>query len=137
MVGIIGFNLRKIEVERSPEIKGKISIRNDVKFIDVQRADLFLGKAKQEGLRFSFEYTSIYEPKAGKILLSGDVLAVDEADKVKEVVDNWKKSKKVSKEVMAPVLNSILSKCSIQAILLTKEVNLPSPVPLPKVQVKD
>ena len=137
MVGIIGFNLRKIEVDRSPEIKGKISIKNDVKFIDVQRADLFLGKTKQEGLRFSFEYSSVYEPKAGKILLVGDVIAVDEEDKVKSIVDNWKKNKKVAKEVMAPVLNSILAKCSIQAILLTKEVNLPSPVPLPKVQLKE
>lgn len=137
MVGIIGFNLNKIEVERSPSVKGKIGIRNNVQIKDVQKADLFLGKSKQESLKISFEYTSIYEPKAGKVLLLGDVVAVDEAEKVKEATDSWKKNKKLPKEMMAPILNSILSKCTIQAILLTKEVGLPSPVPLPKVQAKE
>ena len=137
MVGIIGFNLNKIEVERSPQVKGKISIKNNVQFTDVQKADFFLGKSKQEALRFTFEYTSTYEPKAGKVLLKGDLVAVDDAEKVKEVVDSWKKNKKVPKEVMVPVLNSILSKCNVQTIILTKEVNLPPPIPMPKVQLKE
>jgi hypothetical protein len=38
---------------------------------------------------------------------------------------------------MVPVLNSILAKCNIQAIILTREVNLPPPIPLPKVQFKE
>ena len=137
MVGIIGFNLNKIEVERSLQVKGKISIKNNVQFTDVQKADFFLGKSKQEALRFTFEYTSTYEPKAGKVLLKGDLVAVDDAEKVKEVVDSWKKNKKVPKEVMVPVLNSILSKCNVQTIILTKEVNLPPPIPMPKVQLKE
>ena len=136
MLGIIGFNISKIEAERSPEIKGKLSIKNNVQIKDIENADLFLGQSKQAGIRFKFEYTSDYEPKAGKILLSGDLIAVDEEPKAKEIVDEWKKSKKIPPEVMAQVLNSILTKCNIMAIILSREVALPPPVQLPKVQLK-
>jgi len=136
MLGIIGFNLAKIEAERALQVKGKISIKNNIQIKDIEKADLFLGKSKQEGIRFRFEYISDYEPKAGKIMLVGELIAVEEADKVKEIIDSWKKDKKVSAEVMTQVLNSVLNKCNIQAIILSKEIGLPPPVQLPKVQVK-
>ena len=136
MLGIIGFNISKIEAERSPEIKGKISINNNVRVTEVETAELFLGKSNQAGIRFRFEYISSYEPKVGKIVLKGDLVAVEEDVKVKEIVDGWKKNKKLSPDVMAQVMNSLLGKCSIQAILLSREVSLPSPIQLPKVQVK-
>ena len=110
MIGIIGFNFSKIEAERSPQVKGKISVKNNVQIKGIESSDLFLGKSKQAGVRFNFEYTSEYEPNAGKIVLTGDVLAVDEDAKVKEIVDGWKKSKKVETEIMAHVLNNILNK---------------------------
>ncbi len=137
MLGIIGFNLSKVEAERSPSVKGKISIKNNIQIKEVEKSDLFLGKNKQEGIRFRFEYTSNYEPKAGKILLAGDLVAVEESDKVKKIVDEWKKNKKVEADVMTQVINSVLNKCSVQAIILSKELGLPSPVQLPKVQVKN
>jgi len=136
MLGIIGFNIIKIEAERSPEVKGKISINNNIQIKEVEKAELFLGKSKQDGLKFKFEYLSTYEPKAGKILLVGDLVAVEEKDKADEIINGWKKNKKVSAEILTQILNSILSKCNIQAILLSREIGLPPPVQLPKVQVK-
>jgi hypothetical protein len=136
MLGIIGFNLAKIEAERSPQVKGKISIKNNVQIKEIENADLFLGKSKQAGIRFSFEYISTYEPSAGKILLKGDLLAVEEEEKVKEIVSGWKKDKKISPEIMAQVINNVLSRCNIQAIILSREIALPAPVQLPRVQVK-
>ena len=136
MLGVIGFNLSKIEAERAAEIKGKLSIKNNIQIKDVQKSDLFLGKNKQDGIKFTFEYNSSYEPKAGKITLNGELVAVEESEKVKEIVDGWKKNKKIEADVMTQVINSVLSKCNIQAIILSKEINLPPPVQLPKVQVK-
>ena len=136
MLGVIGFGISKIEAEKSPEIKGKISINNDVRIKEVDKTSLFLGKTKQEGLKFSFEYISTYEPKAGKIILIGNLVAVDDKEKVEEIVNGWKKNKKLGAEVLAHVLNSILNKCNIQAIILSREIGLPPPVQLPKVQIK-
>ena len=64
-------------------------------------------------------------------------MAVDETDKVKEIIDAWKNKKKIEADVMTPILNNILSKCNIQAILISKEIGLPPPVQLPKVQIKN
>ena len=47
------------------------------------------------------------------------------------------KDKKIPKEVMTPVLNNILAKSNVEALVLSRELNLPPPIPLPKVEVKE
>ena len=44
----------------------------------MEEADLSLGKSKQSGLRFVFEFTSIYDPKVGEITLNGEVLYLED-----------------------------------------------------------
>jgi len=48
----------------------------------------------------------------------------------------WKDQKKVHKDVMTETLNVILDRCNIQALILARDINLPSPIPLPKVKVE-
>jgi len=133
---IVGFNFNKVNVERKEAAKGKISISNNVAIKDIEQKELPFGKEKQNALKFTFEFTSKYEPEIGAIVLGGDVLFVDDAKKIKEILDSWKKDKKISKEVMTSVLNNVLTRCNIQALILSQEVNLPPPVPLPKVKVE-
>jgi len=133
---IIGFNFSKILVERSKPVKGKINIQNKVSVTDVIKADLSLGKDKQDGVKFTFSYVSQYEPKVGQIELEGDLLFLTDAKNSKFIVDSWKKDKKVPQDVMSSVLNSVLQKCNVQALIASRDVNLPPMVPLPKVQVK-
>ena len=133
---IVGFNFNKVNVERKEAAKGKINISNNVAIKDIEQKELPFGKEKQNALKFTFEFTSKYEPEIGAIVLGGDVLFVDDAKKIKEILDSWKKDKKISREVMASVLNNVLTRCNIQALILSQEVNLPPPVPLPKVKVE-
>jgi len=135
-MAIVSFNFNKISVERKNLPRGKINIKNNVSIKDVQKADLSLGKAKQAGLRFIFEYVSKYEPNMGEIKLEGDVLDLGEEKKVKEILDGWKKNKKLPSDLTAVVINNVLNKCNIQALVLSKEVNLPPPINLPRVGVK-
>ena len=132
---IVGFNFTKINVERKKLAKGKINIKNNVGIKNVEEADLSLGKSKQSGLRFVFEFTSSYEPNVGEITLTGEVLYLAEEKAVKEVLKGWKKNKKIPKDFTAAVLNTVLQKCNIQALMLSKDINLPPPIPLPKVDV--
>ncbi|MFH1591138.1 MAG: hypothetical protein ABIC95_04390 [archaeon] len=134
---IVGFNFTKIRVEKTDAIKGKINISNNVSIKEVTETDLSLGTAKQKGIKFSFVFSSSYEPKIGVIELEGDVLSLEEAKKVKEILDSWKKDKQVPKETMTQILNNVLAKCNIEALLLSREVNLPPPIPMPKVSVDD
>ena len=133
---IVGFNFNKIDVEKKEMVKGKISISNNVSIKNIEQKDLDFGKEKQNALKFIFEFNSKYEPNVGDIILGGDVLFVGEAKKTKEILDNWKKDKKVPKDVMTSILNTVLTRCNIQALILSQEVNLPPPVPLPKVRVE-
>ncbi len=132
---IVGFNFSKISVEKKEAAKGKITINNNIAIKSVEKKDLSLGAAKQEGVKFVFAFVSKYDPKFAEILLEGDVLYLASSEEVKKIVDGWKKTKKVSKDVMAQIMNTALTKCNVQALILSKEVNLPPPIPLPSVEV--
>ena len=133
---IVGFGFTKLSTERKEAAKGKIDINNNVTIKDVQEDNFSLGKDKQQNvIRFIFEFTAKYEPNVGNILFEGELLYMDEPKKTKEILNGWKKDKKIPQEIMAGLLNTILTKCNIQALILSQEVNLPAPIPLPKVQI--
>lgn len=132
---IVGFGFTKLSAERNEPAKGKIDINNNVSIKDVVEDNLSLGKDKQNVLKFKFEFTSKYEPSIGTILFEGEVLYLDESKKIKDILSGWKKEKAIPKEIMAGLLNTILTKCNVQALILSQELNLPSPIPMPKVQV--
>jgi len=133
---IVSFNFTKIEAEKKEVSKGKINISNNVTIEKVEEKDLSLGSQKQKVLNFTFQFTSKYEPDAGNIKLVGNVLYMENSKKVKEVLDDWKKDKKLPKDIMTKVLNVVLNKSNVQALILSDQVNLPPPVPLPKVQAQ-
>ena len=131
---IVGFNFTKIEGEKKDMIKGKININNNVHINKVEEKDLALGNQKQKVLSFNFEFTAKYDPNIGSIKLTGNVLYMEDSKKVKDILDGWKKDKKLPKEVMPNILNTVLNKCNIQALILIEQINLPPPIPLPKLQ---
>ena len=59
----------------------------------------------------------------------GDVIEVEGWD-----LKNWKKNKAVPKDTMNEILNVILMRCNVEALILSRDVNLPPPIPLPKIQ---
>ncbi len=133
---IVGFGFTRLSAERKEAAKGKIDISNNVSIKSVEESDVSLGKDKSQVIKFIFEFTSKYEPGIGNITFEGEILYMEEQKKAKEILSGWKKDKKVPKELMAGLLNTVLTKCNIQALILSQEVNLPPPVPLPKVQIQ-
>lgn len=133
---IIATNFTKISIEKSSSIKGKVSIANNVAIKNVEKTELAIGTAKQSALKFTFEFTVKYEPKVGNIVMNGELIFLEKPEKIGEIADEWKKTKKVPKEVMAPILNNVLTKCNVEALILSREINLPPPVQLPRVTVK-
>ncbi len=135
-MAIVGFEFTKINVQKKETATGKINIANNVGIVDIQKSDMQLGKSKQHGLKFLFEYKSLYEPNFARIELGGVVLYLGEEKKTKEILEGWQKEKKIKKDIAEKIINSILTKCNIQSILLSNTVNLPPPVPMPKVNVQ-
>jgi len=131
---IIGFNFKEIKVRKEEGVKGKINIKNNVIITDVKEQDLSLGDKSQSALKFVFEFSSKYDPDCGEITLVGDLLFMESSAKTKEILAGWKKSKNIPKDVMAGILNTVLTKCNIEALVLSQRVNLPPPIPLPSVK---
>jgi len=134
---IVGFGFNKIEVEKKEGAKGKINISNNVSIKDVKETTLAVGKDNPTVLKFIFEFVSSYEPKIGKVSLGGELTFMESSDKIKEIQAKWKKEKKLPTDVMGPILNTVLAKSNILALILSQEVNLPPPIPLPKLKVEE
>ena len=136
-MGIIALNFMKINVEKKKGIDGKVNINNDLVLKDVIERQLS-GKNKQTIADFLFSFTVQYltEEKIAlaSILLEGEVVYVDEAAKIKEVMDGWKKNKTVQKELLREIMNTAMMKCNVEGIVLSKEMNLPPPVGLPQIK---
>ncbi len=130
---IVGFTFSKISVERKAPPVGKIDISNNVSITDVEEQDFSVGKAKQSGLKISFEFTSKYEPKIAEMLFTGELLYMGEPKKNAEIAKEWKKSKKLGPEITATVINTLLARCHTQALIMSRDLNLPAPIVLPKV----
>ena len=132
---IVGFGFTKLNAEKNEKVQGKIDINNNVSIKDIKEDSFSFGSNKQNVIKFIFEFTSKYEPSVGNILFEGELLYMEDPKKTKEILASWKKDKKVPKELMAGLLNTILTKCNVQALILSQEVNLPPPIPMPKVQI--
>lgn len=131
---IIGFNFNDIKVSRKEGVRGKVNIKNNVVITDIKEYDINLGDKSQSALKFVFEFSSKYEPNLGEIILGGDLLLMESFSKTKEILDEWKKTKRVAKEIMVSILDTVLTKCNIEALILSQKVNLPPPIPLPSVK---
>jgi len=89
----LGFNFNEIRVIRKEGAKGKINIKNNVSIKDIKEQSLNLGDKSQSALKFVFEFASKYDPDLGEIILGGDLLFMDSSEKVKKILNDWKKDK--------------------------------------------
>ncbi|MBD3361248.1 hypothetical protein GF358_00490 [Candidatus Woesearchaeota archaeon] len=133
---IIGMQFNKISVEKLNPLAGKVSINNNVTIKKLEKTKVTLGKTKQDVLQFTYEYKADYEPKIALITLVGNLTYLEKPEKIDELIKQWKKDKNLPKEILTPILNSIYTKCNVQALVMAREINLPPPIQLPKVTLK-
>ena len=130
---IVKINLHKLHAERNLENKGgQVNINNNVSIKDVE--DLSFSADGKKGVKFTFAFNCAYEPALGKIDVEGQVLYVNDEKVTDEIKANWEKEKRLPMNVMEEVVNAALHKGNIQAIKISEEVNLPSPLPLPRMR---
>jgi hypothetical protein len=133
-MAIVGVQFNKISAEKKNVVKGKVNITNDLTISKIAIASIPLTSPKQSALSIQFEYKTAYEPEIGLIQINGEVFWVDSSEKNKEALQTFKKSKILPMDIKLPVFNSLLSKCTIESLLLSREAGLPAPIRLPKAQ---
>lgn len=135
-MAIVGFNFTKVSAERGTPARGRIEVKNNVQIKEVEKTDFSFGAAKQAGLKMIFEFKSVYNPRIGEIAFEGEILDLEDDKVVQDVLGEWKKKKKLPDQLMSTIINAILTKCNIQALVMSRDLNLPPPIPMPKVLVK-
>jgi hypothetical protein len=132
-MAIAGINFTKLTAERKAPLVGKININNNIIIADIKKSDFKL--PNQESITIEFDFSAKYDPEIGRILVSGEVLFIEQPKKVDEIIAQWKKDKKLPDDILANIMNSLLTRCNVEAIILSREVGLPPTLNMPKVKV--
>ncbi len=131
-ISILGFNLTKISGWKNPEFKGKIEISTSINISSIDKKEFPL--LNDEVLKVVFSFKIIYK-ELGEISLEGELLLRTDKKIFKDVLKEWKE-KKVNTEFQTLVLNLIIQRCSIRAIELEEELNLPIHINLPTLKLE-
>ena len=133
-MAMVGFSFTKISAEKKSSVNHAVNIESNASVTNV--IELPVIDSKKMLLKFEFVFTVKYEPTAGKIELNGEVIELYDKEFGAKVLDQWVKEKKVLGEVMQEVFNQLLSKSNVEAVVLSRDLGLPSPIQMPRVEVK-
>jgi len=133
---LIGFNFEKISAQRNKELSGDLKINSNIKVKEISEDKI--AQFKLDVLKIEFEFKISYDvgekktTSLAEINFEGStVFSVDKTQQ-KEIMKQWK-SKKIPENIRVPIYNVILSKSNIKALELEQDLNLPTHIPLPKI----
>ncbi len=129
---IVGFQFNKINIERFKEIKGQLKIDSNIQIdsIEKEKIELF---GEKPTLKFFFTNTINYNPdKFAEIIFKGEITTLLEEKQNIEILKNWKK-KKIDDQIRFRLFNFILNRCSLKALQLEQDLNIPLHIPLPRI----
>jgi len=133
-MAMVGFSFTKILAERKPTGNQAINIESNAGITSITEMPVI--DSKKMVLKFEFTFVVKYEPNAGNITLSGEVVELYDKEFGSKVLEHWKSDKKIHTEVMQEVFNTVLAKSNTEAIIIGRDLGLPSPVKMPRVDVK-
>ncbi len=139
---LIGQRLTEMHVERMEVKAGSVFGQIDTKAVptNVRIGEGQLGD--NVPLIIEYQFSSNYnleKPKgenAAEIMIRGEVIFEAEKKESEAAVKSWKKEKQIVKDQQELVLQAVLSSSQMHAITLAKDMNLPSPIPLPRINVQ-
>ncbi len=93
-------------------------------------------KSAGDVLLLEFTYTVNYSEDMGYIKIRGAAYFRDAAEKVSEIEENWKETKKLPNEIIQPLLNVVNYSASVNGIFVARVLNLAPPIVPPKIELR-
>lgn len=134
-MNILNVTFNSISAKKEHAPKGKLGIKSNVSLTSVDDANIGVDK-NNTTMRIGFLFKTDYSPDYATIELKGNLIVLEQKEAAKKLLDGWKKDKKLEKEFSIPIMNTIMNKCGMESIIMAKELNLPSPFPMPKVNAE-
>lgn len=97
--------------------------------IDMNSTVTLITKIDEKEADVNFRYTASYG-RLGVIKIEGNILYGGEAE---ILVNEWNSTGKMPNKVASEIHTAIMRVCVPEAILISRELHLPPPVPLPQV----
>ncbi|MEK6855784.1 MAG: hypothetical protein AABX66_01350 [Nanoarchaeota archaeon] len=135
---VISFNFIKVQAERKPTVDNSLNINTNIEFLNVEKEKVEILK-DSEPIKISFKFTIIYSKKEdkkeneqAKLSFEGFMVILANNEEIKEILKEWKK-KQIPQNIRIPLFNIILKKCSLRALQLEEEINIPTHMPFPQI----
>jgi len=132
---IVGFNINKIKIERKKKLVKGMKIKYNMDISKVYEQDLTLPAPNQNILGLDFVFTVDYDPEIADIEINGTVSYMMDKGEFGKILNLWKKTKKLPKDISVPVINVILDKCNIKSLELEQDLSLPTHLPMPSIDI--
>src|SRR3989338_6084351 len=139
---VIGFTFTKISGEKKENFTSSVkNINLGFKNITEEKIEML---KDEKAIKITFTYSVKYneptkdkEKKEGKLLgeisIHGEIILMLTKEESKEILKNWE-DKKISQDLQIHLYNIIFKKTTPKVVYLADEINLPSPVPIQKIQ---
>lgn len=128
-MAITGIVFDKFLVERLKDIEAPLKINSNISVTDVGREKS--PEKDKASLRFDFVFGLDYTPKQAVVELRGHLLFAEKEKEIDRIYSGWKKTKKIDPSLMEKVMNAMLFRCNIKALLLSQELGLPPHIRMP------
>ncbi|MCL5017027.1 MAG: hypothetical protein M1441_02715 [Candidatus Parvarchaeota archaeon] len=127
---IINYLIDKIEASREDNIPAEtqVGISNNITVIDVELDEKF------KVLKFKFKFDAVFsgnDKELGKIVIQGFVVYT--GGDIDKIYKTWEDSKKIDPSIAEEILQASLNVSILEAMSISKMIQLPSILPLPKV----
>jgi len=132
-MALVGFGFTKISAERRPVAQQNVNVESNVLVTNI--SELPSIDPKKTLLKFEFEFICKYEPGVGNITIDGEIIEIYDKDFASKVLEYWKKEQKIHAEVLQDVFNMLLARSNMEAIVLSRDLGLPSPIQMPRLDV--
>jgi hypothetical protein len=130
---IIGLNFSKISAKKETtaarqELKvNSTPVISSVKEIEVPNLT-------KKALSVDFEFLTRYDPGFASITIGGSLMYL--AEKNKPIIDEFAKNKRLPEKISLEILNYLFRHCLLKASILADDLQLPPPMPMPKITPK-
>ncbi|MDY6768509.1 MAG: hypothetical protein SVW02_00160 [Candidatus Nanohaloarchaea archaeon] len=127
---IVGFSIGSIDAEKMDMKGGETNINYSSSITDVEEAEV--SSIDDDIARISFDFGLVYQQGGDEVAdmsFTGDVLWQGDDG----LVDAWEEDESIDDDVAAAITNHIYRKCLTRAVGMADALELPSPVPMPRV----
>ena len=127
-MNIFNIDFTKIQAEKQNVPQGDINVNNGINIQSIDEANMAVAEGKT-ALNLSFEFKARFQPDIGSVELEGNATLLADDDEAQDILDHWDENEAVPQEHGDQIINALMKKSSVQSILLSREVGLPSPLP--------